>query len=393
MIAYDRLSQIIPSDMALANKALQVALQQISGITNLSLPTLATTVSAMESIANSLPLINQQTTPIGYDTRAYYLNVLGASGTGECNTYLTIDFLGTAAGHNIGTPLDNTTRILETMNTTYLQSCYQTMLNCLNGDYTVEIPDPAPPPPPDPPLASTWEVTIPPGLPGAGTYGPYATAALAVNDAFTNGLIPATQAELVSLVAAYPVQCATMNSNFQTICQQMNQEQDAQTRAGLEWGNYYANLQANTQSSTMGFIFGLPAYGQDTIEGGAAQFIQNIADYTSITGTITVNQPVVTNIPAFLGVDAGKLISGANIPTGTTVSSFSTGAGTLTMSLNANATVQLANLVVGNAGGQAIIGVMIQGRNQVALNNAGILTNNNVPFGYPTPPAQANLIV
>jgi hypothetical protein len=373
--------------MALANKALQVSLQQISGITNLSLPTLATTVGAMESIANSLPLINQQKTPIGYDTRAYYLNVLGASGTGECHTYLTIDFLGTAAGYNIGTPLDNTTRILETMNTTYLQSCYQTMLNCINGDYTVEVPDP------DPLLPPTYEVTIPPGLPGAGTYGPYATAALAVNDAFTTGLIPATQAALAAVVAAYPSQCAIMNSNFAQICQQMNQEQDAQTRAGLEWSNYYANLQANTQTSTMGFIFGLPAYGQDTIEGGAAQFIQNIADYTAITGTITVNQPVVTNIPAFLGVDAGKLISGANIPTGTIVSSFSTGAGTLTMSQNANATVQLANLVVGNAGGQAIIGVMIQGRNQVALNNAGILTNNNVPFGYPVPPAQANLIV
>ena len=388
MIAYDRLSQIIPSDMALANKALQVSLQQISGITNLSLPTLATTVEAMQSIANSLPLINQQTTPIGYDTRAYYLNVLGASGTGgECHTYLTIDFLGTAAGYNIGTPLNNTTLVLETMNTTYLQSCYQTMLNCLNGDYTVEIPDP------DPLQPSTYEVTIPPGLPGAGTYGPYATAALAVNDAFTVGLIPATQAALAAVVAAYPAECAIMNSNFAQICQQMNQEQDAQTRAGLEWSNYYANLQANTQTSTMGFIFGLPAYGQDTIEGGAAQFIQNIADYTAITGTITINQPVVTNIPAFLGVDSGKLISGANIPTGTTVSSFSTGAGTLTMSQNANATVQLANLVVGNAGGQAIIGVMIQGRNQVALNNAGILTNNNVPFGYPTPPAQANLIV
>jgi hypothetical protein len=377
--------------MALANKALQVSLQQISGITNLSLPTLATTVEAMQSIANSLPLINQQKTPIGSDTRAYYLNVLGAYGTGVCNTLLTVDFLGTAAGYNIATPFDNTARILKTMNTTYLQSCYQTMLNCLNGNYTVEIP---PEPPPDPPIApSTWEVIIPGGLPGAGTYGPYATAALAVNAAFTTGLIPATRAALAAVVAAYPTQCATMTNNFNAVCQQMGNEQDLQVRAGLDWSNYYANLQANTQTSTMGFIFGLPVYGQDTIEGGAAQFIQYIADYTPITGTITINQPVVTNIPEFLGVNAGKIISGANIPTGTTVSSFNIGAGTLTMNQNANATVQLANLVVGNAGGQAVVGVMIQGRNQVALNNAGILTNNNVPLNYPVPPAQANLII
>jgi hypothetical protein len=49
MIAYDRLSQIIPPDMALANKALQVSLQQISGISEMNLPTLANTVSVMQT--------------------------------------------------------------------------------------------------------------------------------------------------------------------------------------------------------------------------------------------------------------------------------------------------------------------------------------------------------
>jgi hypothetical protein len=98
-------------------------------------------------------------------------------------------------------------------------------------------------------------------------------------------------------------------------------------------------------------------------------------------------------VTAFPDVHVGIGISAANIPSGTTVSSYSYGAGTITMSQNANATIPNTTVIAGNVGGQAIIGVMIQGRNQAALNSAGILTNNNVPLTYPIQPAQANLVV
>ena len=42
-------------------------------------------------------------------------------------------------------------------------------------------------------------------------------------------------------------------------------------------------------------------------------------------------------------------------------------------------------------GGQAIVGVLRQGQNQEALNNAGILTNSNVPAEPATVPPQAQL--
>ena len=45
MITLDRLQQIIPPDQALANKALSVALQQIAGISNNPLPTMAAVIS------------------------------------------------------------------------------------------------------------------------------------------------------------------------------------------------------------------------------------------------------------------------------------------------------------------------------------------------------------
>ena len=386
MIAYDRLSQIIPADIALANKALQVALQQVSGISNLNLPTFGNTVANIQTTASSLPILNQQTTPIAGDTRAYYLNVLGAYGTGVCNTILIVDMLGTAMGVVNSQALANSTALLGTMNTSYLQSCYQTMLNLINGDYTTVIPGT----PPDP---DTYQIDIPGGTPGAGSYGPYNTTTDAYNDVMTTVLIPLTQSTISTVASTYPAQTAQLNINFDAICQQMGNEQDLQVRAGLNFADFFGNLQANSQSSTMTFIFSLPGYGQDTIQGGAAQFIQSVADYNVINGTLTVNSPVITNVPAWPGVVNGITISGANIPSGTTVSSFSYGANTITMSQNANASISNTNVIAGNVGGQAIIGVMIQGRNQTALNNAGILTNTNVPLTYPIQPTQANLVV
>lgn len=384
MIAYDRLSQIIPADIALANKAMQVALEQIGGISEMTLPTLANTVLAVQT-NKDLPAINQQTQPIDTATKVYILTNLGL-GTGPCGTILIVDCLGTAIGTVITGNLSSTLTQLNTMDTSYLQLCYTTITNTLNGVYTVEIP---PVDPMDPP---TYEVTIPGGLPAAGTYGPYATATLAIQDAVTNGLIPATQSTLSGYLSTYPTQTTQMNSDFANICQQMGNEQDLQYRAGLRFEDFFANVTPNCQPATYSFIFGLPGYGQQTTQGGAAEFIQGIADYNPTTGTITIDSATVSNVSTFLGIVAGNTISGANIPAGTTVSSFNTGAKTITMSQAANATIQNSDMVVGVTAGQAIIGVMRQGISQTAIANAGVLTNTNIPLGTTPPQPQAVLL-
>ena len=146
------------------------------------------------------------------------------------------------------------------------------------------------------------------------------------------------------------------------------------------------DLQPNNQSSTMTFVFSLPGYGQDTIEGGAAQFIQGIADYNIINGTITVNSPVVTNVGAFPGVHTGISISAANIPSGTTVSSFSTGAGTITASnsiQSVNANFNDPNSpgfwLNANTGSARFGGIINIGNVLVVGNNANI--GNNLRIG------------
>ena len=63
MTALDRLSQIIPPAQALANKALSVALQQITNIASLNLPQFANAVSGVQT-NYGLPLVNSQTTAV-----------------------------------------------------------------------------------------------------------------------------------------------------------------------------------------------------------------------------------------------------------------------------------------------------------------------------------------
>jgi hypothetical protein len=72
-------------------------------------------------------------------------------------------------------------------------------------------------------------------------------------------------------------------------------------------------------------VFSLPGYGQDTIAGGKAQYIEGISNLSTL-------------------------------------------------------------------GGQAVIGVMREGRNQVFLNSAGIQNSASIPLAPDEVPPQANLL-
>jgi hypothetical protein len=394
MIAYDRLSTIIPPDMALANKALSVAMEQIGGIPNTDLPTLATAVTAQQTTKN-LPAITQQKTPISTQTENYYRNSLGY-GTGECKTILIVDCLGTAVGHVIAGNLNTTTSAINTMSTADLQSGYQNIINAMNGVYDYHVPNPAYDPmlPPGPGNEQYlgWACIVP-GGPGVGDYRIYSTPEGARNAAISAIITAINTVTIPGLQATYPTQSALMNTNFANICQQMGNEQDLQYRAGLRFSDNFANLLAGNQPAVYSFIFGLPGYGQQTKQGGTAQFLEALADYNPTTGTITQGSVTITNVSTFTGIAVtGNNVSGNGITAYTTVSAINTGAKTITMNTAATATIPNGNIVYGNVGAQAIIGCMRQGVNQAALSSAGILTNTNVPLGTPIAPAEATLI-
>jgi hypothetical protein len=302
MITYDRLSQIIPADQALANKALQVALQQITGIDKLTLSELATTTQQIET-TRDLPILTDLTEAVPPTTASYYTNNL-AQGTGVNNTVLVTDVLGSAAGWNETVPLTRTIEILADMNLNYLGQIYQTMLNVINGVY--DQVNPSPPP--------ATIVVIPPGTPGEGTYN-------SADEAVSTGLIPAAQGEIASLISLYPSQISELNSLWNTMAGQVARELVLQDDANLVFGD----LIANDRNTIYGLIFSLPSYGLQTEKGGLAQFIELVSDLTTQSG-------------------------------------------------------------------QAVVGVMRQGRNLQILNSVGIGTNTGIPVEPSTQPEQAELL-
>ena len=125
MIAYDRLSLIIPADQALANKALQVALQQITNVGSAPLPVLANTISNLET-TKDLPLVEALTVAVPSNVANVYINNLQV----RANNVVTVsDVLGTMVGYNETDALVQTVELFGEMDLDYLGSVYSTMLN------------------------------------------------------------------------------------------------------------------------------------------------------------------------------------------------------------------------------------------------------------------------
>ena len=225
MIAYDRLSQIIPSGWALANKALATSLQQIAGIQNMTLPVFANTVANLQT-TNNLPLISALTTAVPPSVANYLSNIAGSNG----KPVEVCDVLGIAAGYQVTGYFNNTVSTLANTNTAYLTTIYQTMNSVVGNVYGDPVNGP---------------VTIPGGQPAAGTYyanignvGNVSNVVIttAADNAFTGGAgddgtgnaLPATGPGLLSvaypeignIVADNPTQVVNLNSYFNSIAQQ-----------------------------------------------------------------------------------------------------------------------------------------------------------------------------
>ena len=275
MIPYDRLSQIIPPDQALANKALSVALQQISGIVNTTLPVLANTVTNQQT-TNNLPLISALTEAVPASVANYLSNIAGTTG----NSVGVCDVLGVAAGYQIADLFANTILTLANTNVTYLTSIYQNMNSVVGNVYGDAIIGP---------------VTIPVGQPAAGVYtattdGLGNVLVNAAEAAFTGtggdipptgpGLIPVAQTEIGNIIVGDANQTASLNSYFNSMAQQITQENTLQAAAQID----FANLVTSSSTSVFSLIYSLPIYGQQTEQGGQAQFWEGVANLSTFTG-------------------------------------------------------------------------------------------------------------
>ena len=282
MIAYDRLSQIVPSDQALAAKALSASLQQIGGITHMTLPVLANTIINLQT-TNNLPLINALTQAVPTSVANYISNIAGTNGTpiGVCSV------LGIAAGYQVTDNFINTVSTLANTNITYLTTIYDNMNSVVGSIYGDAINGP---------------VTIPSGQPAAGTYysatsnigNVIVTTATAADSAMTGtggdtpptgpGLIPVAQVEISNIVSANATQVTGLNYYFNSMAQQVIQEQTLQINAQIDFGN----LIANNNPTIYSLIYSLPTYGTQSESGGQAQFWEGVADISTFTGQAVI---------------------------------------------------------------------------------------------------------
>lgn len=279
MIAYDRLSQIVPSDQALAAKALATSLQQIAGITNMTLPVLANAIINLQT-TNNLPLISALTQAVPANVASYLSNISGTDGTpvGIC------DVLGIAAGYQVTDNFINTVSTLANTNVAYLTTVYQTMNSVVGNVYGDPVSGP---------------VVIPGGQPAAGTYtattdGMGNVLTTAADSAITGtggdtpptgpGLIPVADIEIGNISTDSPAQVATLNSYFTSMGAQVVQEQTLQAAAQIDFGN----LIANNNPTVYSLINSLPSYGLQTEQGGQAQFWEGVANISTFTGQAIV---------------------------------------------------------------------------------------------------------
>lgn len=288
MIAYDRLSQIIPSDQALAAKALATALQQIAGITNTTLPVLANVTANLQT-TNNLNQISSLTQAVPPAVASYLSNIASTNG----RPVVICDVLGIAAGYQVTDIFINTVSTLANTNVTALTSVYQTMNSVVGNVYGDPIIGP---------------VTIPPGQPAAGIY--YANisnvanvvtlVSTAADNAFTGGdgndgmgnVLPATGPGLfstatnsiVTIASTSSAQVAAMNSYFSSMGAQVVQEQNLQAKAQID----FANLISNNSPTVYSLVTSLPGYGRDTVQGGMAQFWEGVANISTFTGQAVV---------------------------------------------------------------------------------------------------------
>jgi len=285
----DELGKIIPPAQATANKAIQVAFQQINNIPTTTLPRLAeavlgnvdnpwnvtqpyladavvgygspvptyyratddvpagvdinntaywtpTTLGGLSTMAD-LPLIQAQTTPVDSSVTNYVTTTM-ATGTGPNGTITTYDVLGLA--------LDS-------------------------DDFAAQL------------NTATAAINT---LQGAGSLATLNTAYVnilsAVNDAGVITQIGNANAAIAALSANPNV--TILNTAWNYMANLMNLSAKYTDQAGI---NYFL-LQPGDKNSVYAFVQNLPYYGLLTAAGDAAEFLENIADTTTLGGQAIV---------------------------------------------------------------------------------------------------------
>lgn len=416
----NNLKGIIPDDLAIANGALARSFGQVKNITATNTEGLAAATATIET-AKGLPDVQNITSPFPPGVKefweAQYNDTSGVIlGTGNNGTYTVCDMMGYASGYNSAQPIADmanvTAQIAAAGGFDYFTGStpsssiglYNVIQNLCAGDYNVPVYEPIPDPPPEPPpepVIIGWQVVIPDGVWGEGTYPPlpalYAdTIEEAFEDAWMNGILPAAT-EAVGLAQAAHPELVNRANELNTIWtdqlarEYVNQQRIQNTNGPTRFrGTISGTTLTVTQLVSGAIETGLVLYG--AIADDSTNI--SLAGGTTIVsgGGSSWQVNISQNLPTELFFTALPLVD------------FSTIKGTDSVSMqfaenlhrygNDTAVGGVAQYLEGIAvtssiGGQSVISAMREGRNIVRLEAAGL--TDDLSFDQFTPQPQAEL--
>lgn len=271
----DTLSKITPPELALANKSLARSLQQIAGITNSDLPSLARAMGLVETNAG-LPLIEQATQPVPTGVASFLASNLG-NGTGVGNSLLLSDVCGSPSGLGLVDPLSQVVGNLQAIDFASLTANSGNPNSSTNGiytfmDYTLNsnayVVD----------NVTTIDIVIPAG-PAAGTYSGN-TLVQAREAAMDQGLIPAASTALSTIVSVNNSAWGNVTNAWANVVAMMQRQVDNLALAEIDINN----LTPNDRSSAMIFAELTHQFGVDVAPNGPNQMLGLMAQTGNVSG-------------------------------------------------------------------------------------------------------------
>ena len=272
---YNQLKKIIPPDWALANKAIQAGLEQIKSIFGSTAPLLGVSTVGLES-NKGLNLINALTTPLPTSVSNFFTNSY-SSGTGENGTLLLADIVGTAGGWVVNDSLSTATLALTALTaagdlntlTSNTIGVFTVMQNAIDGVYGV-------------PDGMGNVLTIPPGVPGTGTYSTYDLTFTGPGAPGT-GLLPAAYSLIGNIIANNSSTVTSANSAWANIAAQLVLESTTQNQAGIVFANLVPGIQPTSLATDVA------SYGLDNSVGGSAWFFDSVSDVSTLGGQAIIS--------------------------------------------------------------------------------------------------------
>jgi len=286
----NNLKGIVPDDLAVANGAFSRSLQQIKNISQTDSENFGTSVNSMESLKD-LDLLENQTEYVTETVRNYWIDIYGEDSTynvqvatGNAGQLKLSDVIGFAAGFNSAAPITKNAQLLAEMQALGElddiignKGIYDTIEKFCAGDFTTCL-NFSPDPETGIPECTQYQIQIPSDYVGGPVTLTGSSVATLEESIWIDYIVPGIKTILASFTAN--PRAVEIMTNSERWNQQLAREYLNQQRAD----NEDLTLVRASDDVAINLAINLPTLGQDSSEGGTAEILERIVDFSSLGG-------------------------------------------------------------------------------------------------------------